>query len=91
MFDGRENLGIEEFLRRCPGWEVEYRPRPVDPRGRCRGIDERNHYPEWENIRKSVIIRITQFDIGGDITARNLELAEYLRSVCEPYAKAGTA
>lgn len=51
------------------------------------GIDERNHHPEWENIWKSVVIWITQFDIGGDITGRNIELAEYLMSVYEPYAK----
>jgi len=51
------------------------------------GIHERNHHPEWENIWKTVVIWITQFDIGGDITARNIELAEYLMSVYEPYAK----
>lgn len=51
------------------------------------GIDERNHHPEWENIWQAVIIWITQFDIGGDITGRNIELAEYLMSVYEPYAK----
>lgn len=51
------------------------------------GIDERHHHPEWENVWKSVVIWITQFDIGGDITNRNLELAEYLVSVYEPYSK----
>jgi 4a-hydroxytetrahydrobiopterin dehydratase len=51
------------------------------------GIDERHHHPEWENIWKSVVIWITQFDIGGDITGRNIELAEYLMAVYEPYSK----
>jgi len=55
------------------------------------GIDERNHHPEWENIWKSVVIWITQFDIGGDITARNIELAEYLMSVYRPYEKVSHA
>jgi 4a-hydroxytetrahydrobiopterin dehydratase len=52
------------------------------------GIEERNHHPEWENIWKSVVIWITQFDIGGDITNRNMELAEYLMKVYEPYGVA---
>jgi hypothetical protein len=39
------------------------------------------------NIWHRVIIWITQFDIGGDITARNFELAEYLMSVYLPYAR----
>lgn len=51
------------------------------------GIDQRNHHPEWENIWKTVIIWITQFDIGGNVTARNLELAEYLMEAYEPYRK----
>jgi pterin-4a-carbinolamine dehydratase len=102
---------IKEFLRRYPGWQVQYRPDPADPGKRRRGIgatltfrnfrdaihfmstaawgiDERNHHPEWENIWKSVVVWITQFDIGGDITARNIELAEYLMSVYQPYRKA---
>jgi pterin-4a-carbinolamine dehydratase len=54
------------------------------------GINERNHHPEWENIWKTVVIWITQFDIGGDITNRNIELAEYLMSVYTPYGAVAT-
>lgn len=102
---------IREFLRRNPGWQIQYRKHPTDPGAQRRGIgttltfrnfpdamhfmgtaawgiDQRNHHPEWENIWKSVVIWITQFDIGGDITARNIELAEYLMSVYLPYGKA---
>ncbi len=102
---------IREFLRRNPGWQIQYRRHPTDPGVQRRGIgttltfhrfrdaihfmntaawgiDQRNHHPEWENIWKSVVVWITQFDIGGDITARNIELAEYLMSVYHPYEKA---
>lgn len=102
---------VNEFLRRYPDWQVQYRRHPTDPGAQRRGIgttldfrsfsdaihfmstaswgiNERNHHPEWENIWKSVIIWITQFDIGGDITQRNIELAEYLMSVYQPYGAA---
>jgi pterin-4a-carbinolamine dehydratase len=102
---------INEFLRRCPDWQVQYRRHPTDSGIERRGIgttlvfrsfndamhfmstaawgiNERNHHPEWQNIWRSVQIWITQFDIGGDITARNIELAEFLMSEYQPYANA---
>lgn len=59
---------------------------PTDSGARRRGIGATPTFRSFRDA-SSVVIWITHFDIGGDITARDIELAEYLMGVYRPYEK----
>lgn len=46
-------------------------------------IEELNHHPEWTNIYKKVMVKLSTHDAGNTVTEKDHELARLLDSVYE--------
>lgn len=40
-----------------------------------------NHHPEWTNVYNRVVIRLNTHDAGGQVTAKDVALAEKIQAV----------
>jgi pterin-4a-carbinolamine dehydratase len=45
------------------------------------GCDIANHHPDWENVWRTVRVRLTTWDIGHRVSDRDIQLAKYLDKV----------
>jgi pterin-4a-carbinolamine dehydratase len=52
-----------------------------------RFIDSTDHHPEWTNIWRTVIVRLTTFDIGFKPTMLDVDLASYLDDLYKSYQR----
>jgi len=52
----------------------------------ARFIDQRDHHPEWTNIWRTVIVRLTTWDIGSKPSMLDVDVAAYLDQLHQAYA-----
>ncbi|MBP0115226.1 4a-hydroxytetrahydrobiopterin dehydratase [Bradyrhizobium vignae] len=52
----------------------------------ARFIDQRDHHPEWTNIWRTVIVRLTTWDIGSKPSMLDVDVAAYLDQLYQAYA-----
>lgn len=50
-----------------------------------RHISKIDHHPDWENVWRTITIWLTTWDIGNKPSHYDLELAQYLDELFEPY------
>lgn len=86
---------IEQALSRLPGWsgnenglekKIKFSSfrKAIDFMHSCAdGIDRRDHHPVWCNKYDSLEIHLDTFDAGHKVTARDIDLAEFLESVLQ--------
>ena len=43
-----------------------------------------NHHPEWTNVYNHVAIRLNTHDVGGKVTAKDVELAKRIEKIAAP-------
>jgi pterin-4a-carbinolamine dehydratase len=51
----------------------------------ARFIDQRDHHPEWTNIWRTLIVRLTTWDIGWKQSVLDVEVAAYLDQLYRAY------
>ncbi|MFT3818215.1 MAG: 4a-hydroxytetrahydrobiopterin dehydratase [Rubrivivax sp.] len=88
-----DEITVRERLAALPGWtgdgtEIRARFEFDDFRGAMRfmdacvdGIEQRDHHPTWTNRYHTVEVRLTSFDAGHRVTARDFELARFIEAV----------
>ena len=40
-----------------------------------------NHHPDWTNVYNRLVVRLNTHDAGGQVTAKDLELAKRLQKI----------
>jgi pterin-4a-carbinolamine dehydratase len=51
----------------------------------ARFIDQKNHHPEWTNIWRTLIVRLTTWDIGSRPSMEDVDMAAYLDDLYRVY------
>jgi 4a-hydroxytetrahydrobiopterin dehydratase len=87
------NVEIEEALRALPGWTFERDALAKEFKfGSFReamsfmvrvGFEAEalNHHPEWTNVYHRVAIRLNTHDVGGKVTAKDVNLARKIQGL----------